>query len=212
MFKCKYCGKEFEKAQSMSGHVGRCRCNPDVTRKFICQYCGIEIIGKNSYVKHENHCKLNPNRKSYNYPPSYECKKDTTLYNCKFCNRECEGILSLKAHERVCNKNPDRKLNNVEQGILKQSYWNKGLTKEDHPSILAASKKLKQYYNTHSGSFKGKHHSEETKLKLSKSQLQSWHKDDNRKVTSKSGWYDNQYFMSSWELAYYIYISKRPWA
>lgn len=186
----------------MSGHVGRCKLNPDVTKVFTCKYCGIQVTGKNSFVKHENHCNSNPYKKSYKISTN---KKDHTVYVCKFCKKECYGILSLRAHERLCYNNPDRALNNVEKGILKQSYWNKGLTKEDHPSILKQSSNLKSYYHSHLGPFQGKHHSEETKSKLSKYQIEYWHQDDNRRTFSKSGWYDGVYFMSSWELAYYIY-------
>lgn len=29
MFKCKYCGKEFETKQQLGGHVTRCKLNPN---------------------------------------------------------------------------------------------------------------------------------------------------------------------------------------
>ena len=83
MYKCQYCGKEFEKQQSYASHTGKCPQNPnrekslkhvDYARSCIegvgdnpkktyyCQYCGKECKGKNSLVQHEIRCKYNPEK------------------------------------------------------------------------------------------------------------------------------------------------------
>ncbi len=78
MFKCKYCGKEFETKQQLGGHVTRCKLNPNYqnnlhqlenARKHInkenqhlyCQYCGKEIANQGCLKLHEDHCIKNPN-------------------------------------------------------------------------------------------------------------------------------------------------------
>ena len=88
------------------------------------------------------------------------------------------------------------------------TIWNKGLTKETDERI----KKTTETYHKHFdegkfvGSFKGKHHSEETKLSISKKMMGNQY---GRKAIGcgrgKKGWYKNIYCDSTYELAYIIY-------
>ena len=84
MFRCKYCGKEFENKYKMGGHIPLCSKNPNYennlkklakNREKIkdskkcqsickCQYCGKEVKGNGCLVLHERRCKQNPNYKS----------------------------------------------------------------------------------------------------------------------------------------------------
>lgn len=64
--------------------------------------------------------------------------------------------------------------NHTEEGknfVPNRTSWNKGQTKENNESIKKASETLKQRYANEeiTPSFKGKHHTEETKNKISKS-------------------------------------------
>lgn len=78
MFKCKYCGQEFDSPYKLGGHIIRCKLNPKYEinkikcknfkgtqnkekKQYICQYCGKEVGNKGCLVRHEQRCKLNPN-------------------------------------------------------------------------------------------------------------------------------------------------------
>lgn len=80
MFKCKYCGKEFDKSSQLGGHTTNCKLNPnrdkilknlEKTRTYIdyknihniiykCQYCEKEIGNKGCLILHEKYCDKNP--------------------------------------------------------------------------------------------------------------------------------------------------------
>lgn len=197
------CGRIFTTPQSYSGHRTRCETNPNNHRVFICEYCGKHIKGLHSYNKHTNYCYSNPDRKVH------IVAKSNNEYTCNYCGNTFRGLLSLKCHERLCSSNPNRAENNLVQHnndvkTGNKLSWNKGLTKNDHPSIKSQSEKL----TGRVGVFTGKHHSAETKQHLSKVQTEIWHNDAHHRTFSKSGWYDNQYMMSTYELAYFIYTKE----
>ena len=77
MFKCKFCGKEFDNKQKLGGHASKCKENPNYennlkqlenARKKInyenqhlhCKFCGKEIANKGCLILHETHCINNP--------------------------------------------------------------------------------------------------------------------------------------------------------
>lgn len=115
---------------------------------------------------------------------------------CSQCVSECKGVRtkisqSLKRGYRQGREN-----------VFKGKSWNKGLTKETDIRIAKASEKIRNQFlsgERHS-SFKGKHHSEETKKKLS-------HNGGFKQGSSrgKRGWYKGYWCDSSWELAWVIY-------
>lgn len=131
--------------------------------KVICQYCGKEI-SKSNITKHEENCK-NKIKKV-----SYALTHDGLT--CQFCGKECKNRNSLCNHERMCKMNPDRQtsagFNNynekVKHGELK--VWNAGLTKASDIRVQQQAKTLKKYYETHEGSWTGRQHTEEEKLKI----------------------------------------------
>ena len=120
---------------------------------------------------------------------------------CRFCGKECKNLNSLKQHECRCRDNPNRK--SVDN--LSNRGWAKGLNKNNDIRIRNASISKKDYYKTHLGTFTGKHHSEETKNHLSVKLTEYNHSNNRRNSHGKHGYFNGIYFMSTWELAYYIF-------
>lgn len=140
--------------------------------------------------------------KKYNQTnPNLQIKNN--LY-CIYCGKQCKNNNSLTQHQLRCKANPERRVFNN----LSNRGWAKGLTKYTDNRILNNSNSKKDYFQEHEGSFKGKFHTQETKDKLSKIQTEIDHSDHNRNSHGKRGYYNNVFFMSTWELAYYIYISE----
>ena len=88
---------------------------------------------------------------------------------CIFCGKECKNYNSKRNHERLCKLNPNRdfirpKTENYYSAIAKRKNSNQFIkAKENCLPIPKNGMKGK------SGSFLGKHHSEETKKQISKS-------------------------------------------
>lgn len=171
MYKCKYCGKEFDKALSLGGHITKCLLNPN------------RVTNRDKKVD-----------QSYN-----NVIRDDLF--CQYCGKKLKTLNSLKNHECRCKENPNR----IVVNNLSNQNWSKGLTKETDERIEKQSISLNNYYKTHSGSFAGRHHSEETKLKISDKMTDYNHLNLKRYSWAKMGWYDNIWMMSTYELAYYIY-------
>ena len=168
MYNCKYCNKEFKDKGNLHRHE---KYFHEVSiEKIACPFC-YELFEKCGVTTHQKSCKLNPNR----FISKEELRKERSKNwyyipgNCQFCGRYCKNGNSLTNHERLCKENPNRQIIEPHQ---RGSYhkgepaWNKGLTKYTDERIARASEVVKNYYKTHDGTFKGKHHSEETKLKL----------------------------------------------
>ena len=83
MYKCKYCGKEFENKQKLGGHLSHCKYNPN-------------------YLNIINKWKL-----SFQYNENNSFNKEQKLY-CQYCNKECKSLNSLKQHEIRCKINPNK--------------------------------------------------------------------------------------------------------
>lgn len=130
---------------------------------------------------------------------------------CQYCGRICKNRSGKSYHENRCQKNPNKILVEQKQRFGEKAPfygktpWNKGLTKETDSRIKGASIKKSNYHKNHGGTFTGKKHTKETKKKISDSMTEFNHSDQNRNLHSKGGWYNDIYFMSTWELAYYIY-------
>ena len=88
---------------------------------------------------------------------------------CRYCGKVCKNLNSHSNHERCCPKNQNR---NYKNGMTGKKPWNFGKTKENDERLMKASITLKKRYA--SGELKkyflGKHHSEETKIKISETQ------------------------------------------
>lgn len=155
MFKCKYCGKEFEKSSQLGGHIIWCKKNPNRS-------------GKSNFN----------NKKYKNGIRPQDVIRDDLF--CQYCGKQCKNLNSLRQHEIRCKENPNAYINsagNTIGGGFKEynnrikndeiTVWNKGLTKETNDSLRRAGETLKKYYKTHSAPNKGKPMSDEQKKKIS---------------------------------------------
>ena len=138
MYKCEYCGKEFDNCHKLGGHKIHCEKNPNsgrakeqlaearkkaysVTKENLhlhCKYCGKEIANNGCLVLHERHCKENPNR--------IECKGNygkTKGHPCPF-----------KGETKLTNESLKRKgetyHDNYKAGKFKASFDGKKHTPE----------------------------------------------------------------------------------
>lgn len=72
---------------------------------------------------------------------------------CNYCNKECKNQKSIRSHEWLCKSNPNH--SEHPRGRKGKPPWNKG--KSLHYEVGTKGKP---------GTFKGRKHSEETKLKM----------------------------------------------
>lgn len=80
---------------------------------------------------------------------------------CRYCNSEKKNCNSLHNHERLCKENPNRQITYLEKNIKTIKHSNQFIKAKEKGEKIES--KLKGREST----FKGKHHSEETKRKLS---------------------------------------------
>lgn len=198
MYNCKYCGAELETKNKLGGHISHCTANPRNTEVHDCEFCGEHIVSRKSYTQHVAHCIKNPNRKEYNCTIRVE---DLTPRTCSYCGRVCKNANSLRNHERLCKLNPNRQIiePHGKGGWPKgKPGWSKGLTKETDPRLANCSKKVNEYFSCHDGTFKGKHHKDETRERLSD---YAKHNDfASHFGTSKRITYSGVHFQSSYEV------------
>lgn len=214
MYKCKYCGAEFENRFKCSGHASRCSSNPTMSSTHECEYCGKTIIGKHSFTQHVNHCEFNPNKLKHKSPSRLQVESHSLT--CCYCGKECRNDNVLRNHERLCKSNPNRVLpsevNGHKGGWPKgKPAWNKGLTKETDARVAAHSTMMQELYSSGKlkGNFTGRKHTQETKDKISAAHLKLDHDQFNKNSHGKRGWLDNMFFMSTWELAYYLFMKDK---
>lgn len=112
MYKCKYCGKEFDSYTQLGGHVIWCKSNPNANGKS-------NFNSKSCKKKFE---KFNEKRED--------------LF-CQYCGKLCKNLNSLKQHEVRCKSNPNAIKNkdslyehNLKIKLGEINIWNKGLTKD----------------------------------------------------------------------------------
>lgn len=172
-------------------------------KKTECPICG-KLITNNNIEKHI---------KSHETHPEYQAKQsngihvyhlDHTDLFCKFCGKECKNLNSLRNHERLCTQNPNRQ---IIKTIYREGFnnpgrtaWNKGLNKYNNESVANQAKSLKEHYTITDGTFKGKRHTNESRIKISLANA-----GNTKGNRSKKGYYKGIYCGSSYELVYVIY-------
>ena len=131
--------------------------------KATCKICGREI-SKSNLARHEQSCSGKTDKISY--------KLNHEGLICQFCGKECKNRDSLCNHERLCKQNPNRQTNvgfdkfNADRRAGKVNSWNAGLTAETDERVRKQSNAIRLYYETHNGSWTGRTHTEEEKLKI----------------------------------------------
>lgn len=126
--------------------------------KSKCENCGISITN-NNYFKHYNSC-INRKKKT-------EFKQIDDLFECPECKKLFKKF-GIATHYWFTHS-----IEGVNQIIKMKNNgaWNKGLTKYTSELVLKNSESVKNYYTNNSGSFTGRVHSDETKLKLKTNRL-----------------------------------------
>ena len=140
MYKCKYCGKEFESKQKLGGHSIRCDNNPANQVVYYCTFCNKEFTCLSGLHRHEKSCKNNPARIVEKHKSPRLNNNNDIFVNlfCRFCGKQCKNENSLRSHERMCPQNPDKTYRN-KFNTLGCPSWNTGLTKETDSRLLKAS-------------------------------------------------------------------------
>lgn len=202
MFECSYCGQCFETKSSLGGHSAHCSLNPNYTKIYTCEFCNIQVVGLQPYRRHITHCKMNPEGIPYKKASCTNHQDANDFFKerqCKFCQKLFKNINSFKNHERMCPNNPHRQLPKGAGWPKGKPGWSKGLTKETDIRVRHNSEQQLKYYETHDSIFAGKHHSEETKKKLSDIAKESSY--EKHFGTYKKIIYKNCCFQSTYEVA-----------
>lgn len=176
-------------------------------RKIQCEICN-KLIPANTYKSHQ--------RRHLNHPESF--KEPTYKLNhdgltCQFCGQERKNRNSLCNHERLCKLNPNRQLTTYEKCPNLDKFntkgkipWNKGLTKDTDERLRRVSEWNMAYHKEHPEAYMNRHHSEETKKKISNTMINRCKElGTNLCGKGKRGVYHGILCQSSWELAYVIY-------
>lgn len=118
---------------------------------------------------------------------------------------QCPAIRKKLVENHVDSKEVYKNLS-IEK--KKKMAWNKGLTAETNESVKRGRDKVRQQFASGErvGTFLGKHHTEETRKKISKNTSASYNYEADRKSgRGKKGYYKGFWCDSTYELAYIIY-------
>lgn len=113
MYKCKYCGKEYEKQSSMAAHTGRCKNNPN--REANIQKTNQYV--KKANAKHIENLKNDPKRQKRTY--TFKCKKCGKEYTLELSQLEFERGNYKKYCSRGCANSRDYAFKNIDKYKLK---------------------------------------------------------------------------------------------
>lgn len=94
---------------------------------------------------------------------------ENITFICRFCGSERKNGNSLRNHERLCKENPNRQQSALmKYNVLRLNKGHKGHNQFTKAKELGIS--LESKCKGRLGTFTGKHHSEETKKKISETQ------------------------------------------
>ena len=133
---------------------------------------------------------------------------DNDLFECPICKKHFNkhGIKGHYFLQHTEEGQQHKQSNNY--GFKGKTGWNKGLTKENNKSILKGSETAKKRYASGEiiNHWKGKHHKEEIKQKISEKLKGNNNRyKENGGGNCIKGWYKGYWCDSLWELAYIIY-------
>lgn len=126
-------------------------------------------------------------------------------FYCQYCNKRCKNKNSLRQHEVRCPNNTDRDTKLTETfNTYRHTYgaWNKGLNRK-------IDKRIDDYANKSISKLakfnKGRPLTTEHRQHISQSMLNADLGNIKRHSYGKGGYYDDIWFASTYELAYYIF-------
>ena len=101
MYKCKYCGREFEKSSQLGGHIGRCKKNPNREancKKYeeSCKKANQIQIQKKNIISRDLICE----RCGKHYTLILSDKQYESGKYSKFCSRSCANSRGEYDEER----------------------------------------------------------------------------------------------------------------
>lgn len=223
MYKCEYCGKEFEKLQSLSAHKGHCKLNPNNTEeKLKKRYKETSLKGSKTII--ENHKikfqqeeltrkerKLVCQRCGKEYILNLTDKEFENNKYSKFCSRSCANTRqhSKETKKKISDgikKSEIYKTNNLLaiQKRVKEKDNNTIFDKNGHKIYHYICKECgKEYTNLDNRNINSKIYcSKECKHKYLSEHTGGYRIGSGH---SKSGWYKGIRCDSTWELAFLIY-------
>ena len=129
IYKCKYCGKEFESSQKIAGHTLHCKKSPKYEQS-------IEQLKKaRSGIRRDENGQIFIHKGE--------------ICECQFCHKQFK-LHGLKNHERYCDLNPNKSVYyrcyRKDRIYYVPGGWNKGLTKETDERVKKMSETVKKHY------------------------------------------------------------------
>ena len=125
MYKCKYCGKEFDNQRALAGHSSWCDKNPS----------------------HRSKDTLKESRKN---AVSGVLKNKGKEVACQYCGKICK-LYGVKNHEKYCKENPNRFADKRNVSKFKNGTyvaWNKGLTKDTDERVAKYASTIKDNFDS----------------------------------------------------------------
>lgn len=126
IYKCKYCGKEFESSQKVAGHTLHCKQSPKYEQS-------VEQLKKaRSGIRRDENGQIFIHKGE--------------ICECQFCHKQFK-LHGLKNHERYCDLNPNKSVYyryyRKDRIYYVPGGWNKGLTKETDERVKKMSETVK---------------------------------------------------------------------
>lgn len=116
-------------------------------------------------------------------------------FECKYCKKECKNNNSLRNHERLCKLNPNRQFTKFSDKEWQKNKLQEGGGTNQYIKAKREGKPIPKY-SKRSGSWLGRHHTEESKQKISEKLSMNNH-------GGRCKWYDynGTRLQGTWELA-----------
>lgn len=215
MLKCKYCGKEFEKYQSLAAHIGHCKFKPGFNRDY-------SISGK---LLSNNYHKLKEEKiKEGDKLAIYKFVKKNIKCKCVKCGNDYEVFVTQQMYDKnkyshYCSNSCrnshivfEETKKNISYGIKKSIKFQIAIERQRQKAKENNTKKYKAYYckvcgkpftyQTIKNTVGLTYCSQECRIQWYKTNLGGYREGSGR---GKQGWYKGIHCDSSWELAFVVY-------